>query len=91
MAGRSVCGLFKNYKFFYHFTKVNFRNLNLVGGLDLSYSKLNSCIAFCTLVICSTAENNLKVIYEDSVKVNLSTPYIPGDFHDTQVMFKALI
>ncbi|XP_046655206.1 endonuclease V-like [Daphnia pulicaria] len=53
------------------------RKLNLVGGMDISFCKTDSSIAICTLVVCSVSQQ-LKVVYEDSLHVKLSTPYIPG-------------
>lgn len=49
----------------------------MVGGMDLSFSKQDQSIAVCTLVICDVKQN-MKVVYEDSIWVRLSIPYIPG-------------
>lgn len=42
----------------------------------MSFCKENSSIAVCSLVICKIPE--LTVVYEDSMLVTLTMPYIPG-------------
>ena len=43
----------------------------------MSFSKENSSIAVCTLVICHIPD--LKVVYEDTMMVRLTMAYIPGE------------
>lgn len=58
---------------------LRFRKLTYVGGFDLSFCKSDSSVACCTVVVCDVSQQ-LKVVYEDSRQVKLTTPYIPGDF-----------
>lgn len=53
------------------------RKLTYVGGFDLSFCKSDSSVACCTVVVCDVSQQ-LKVVYEDSRQVKLTTPYIPG-------------
>ncbi|KAI9556912.1 hypothetical protein GHT06_016706 [Daphnia sinensis] len=55
------------------------RKLTYVGGFDISFCKSDPSVACCTLVVCDVSQQ-LKVVYEDSQQVKLTTPYIPGDF-----------
>ncbi|PIA28445.1 hypothetical protein AQUCO_06900011v1 [Aquilegia coerulea] len=65
--------------------------LKYVGGVDLSFSKEDPCIACGALVILDL-NNDLNVVYEDFSIVKLQVPYIPGflAFREAPVLLKLL-
>ena len=54
------------------------KNVQRVGGVDLSFIKGNDDMACAALVICQLPD--FEVIYEDIDLVPLTVPYIPGKF-----------
>jgi len=46
--------------------------------MDLSFSQEDSSLACCILVVCTVPD--MTVIYEDSMMVTLSVPYVPGKY-----------
>ncbi|XP_063946147.1 uncharacterized protein LOC108214555 isoform X2 [Daucus carota subsp. sativus] len=64
--------------------------LKYVGGVDLSFSKEEQSVACATLVVLDL--KSLEIVYQDSLVVRLSVPYVPGflAFREAPVLLELL-
>lgn len=63
--------------------------LKYIGGVDISFSKIDPSVACGTLVVLDI--RSLDVVYEDSVIVQIDVPYVPGFLAFREVCFSFLL